>query len=349
MTRSIDPRARDVTSRFTDYGPINDALAPPPAASVRHEASELPNVVFAAAALDTEATPELMIEGRLHGALSVQVAKAIRGAADLDRDGRIELREFDRYVVSATRLVSESRQTADVRFQASRANAALFVNGVIQPPEQPSEPVLTVSAGGAALPANVPSGPGTGADFVWDQVTGSVVNNATGDLVATALDQAALGATIEKWRVLPGLKALAAQSGLAIDIAPRGAGARYRNGETVQIVIEPRSDFGSGYLTVISLAGDGTVQWLYPSARQAAEAEVVSFDERRSFEVKAGPPFGADHVLAIATEDRQDVLREQLRSIDGQRAAGAAAAAIREAVSGGRYALGLVGLYTGLQ
>jgi hypothetical protein len=346
MTRSVDPRARNVQKRYSDYGPVNDTLARPQAATTGKDGRELDNVVFVAASLDGQATPELTIEGRRHGALSFHVAKAIGGAADGDHNRQTTLAEFGRYVLTATRLTSESRQTPDVRFSSSRAGDALPFNATGSP-SAPSAPVLSVDPGGAALPPDVPSAPTATADFVWDDATDSLVSNASGDLVATLADPQAMSSAVEKWRVLPQLKALAAQNPLAVDIAPRGAGVRYRDGETVEIVVAPNPEFGDGYLTVINLSADGTLQWLFPSVTRSEEAASLSLRESRTFTVRVVPPFGADHVVAIATKDSPELLRQQLASIVGRRAPGAAANAIETAVAGTAHAVGLVGLYTG--
>jgi hypothetical protein len=102
-------------------------------------------------------------------------------------------------------------------------------------------------------------------------------------------------------------------------------------------------------MTVINLASDGTLQMLFPAESRAYEAQALGASDGQSFPVKVGPPFGADHVVAIRTKESPDILRQQLKSIDGQRAPGAAGAAIGAGLENGGYAVGVVGLYTGQQ
>lgn len=347
MTRSVDPRGRAPRLRFTNYGPVGDVLGAPPPATSGRDPRDLPNLVFAAASLESETTPELTIAGKQHGALSYFVAAAINGAADGDRDGRTTLSEFRSYVTAATRLASESRQTPAVTFLATRTNDVLpFGLGQAAPPAV-SAPNLTVWSSSGA-PQSVPTEDNqTDADFVWDKPSGAVVNNSTGDVVATVDDDQGVASVVEKWRVLPPLKALAAQSPLEVTIGPDGAGVRYTEGRVAEIVVSGNRGVALAYLTVINLAGDGTVQTLFPAAPNSSEAEALPSGSLQRFDVKAGPPFGADHVIAIATAERPDALRQKLGALEGQRASRQAADIIRSALTGQSYALGLAGLYTG--
>ncbi|WP_092783862.1 caspase family protein [Rhodospira trueperi] len=132
VTRSFDPRAGQRRTRFTDVGPIEDDMLPPPAptsaaddggaepesgASVETDA--LGHVVFVAGVDEDKLVPEVTIDGQSHGALSYSVAQALRGEADRDGDGQLTVEEFQHYLRQSVRLHTEGRQSIRMERGAS--------------------------------------------------------------------------------------------------------------------------------------------------------------------------------------------------------------------------------------
>src|SRR6185436_19487485 len=121
----------------------------------------------------------------------------------------------------------------------------------------------------------------------------------------------------------------------------------YRNGEAVDLAVTHKG--APVYLTAFNLAGDGTVQMLYPldgdgDGRMAAgDARIVMA------RTKAAPPFGVDNVVAVASPAEPKTLRATLGRLNGKREAAAAAGAVRDELDQGRgqAALALGELYTG--
>jgi uncharacterized caspase-like protein len=354
LTREIDPRAKGLTYRDTPYGIIVADVRPPAPPDAKDTTEEQPNVVFAAAALDTETAPELSIGGQVHGALSWYVAAAIAGAADQNHDGVTTLAEFRSFVTTSVRDTSESRQTPDVRFIAGRGEeilpfAAAPAGAAPFPAAGDSISVWVEGGKGFGLLQGFPginAAPRDSADLIWDVASGDVINRRLADPVAQRIaTPARFSGVADKWRTLSTIYALAAKSPLGVDILPSGAGKRYVAGAQISIRLAARTNPALRYLTIINLAGDGEVQPQFPES--SAEAGAVAATYSPNMPLRVQSPFGADHVVVIATADPADDLRKTLAALSGKQAASDAVRAIAEAVKDKPYALGVAQLYTG--
>lgn len=356
VTRSADPRAKGITYRNASYGPIQDDQLPaPPKDSAGKEAQQLPNVLFIASALDSEKTPEIPISGAKHGAVSYYFAKALGGGADANADGRTTFAELRQYLVIAPRVLAEGRQTPGVYFDKGREQElfSLVPTRPVVNADRPQTPVKLWTTGGAdgiAIEGARPVAGAGDADLIWDRSARQIIDNRTGDLIAEqpngADEQRFAAGVIAKWLALSRLQDIVAKSPMAVDLAPCGAGARYGR-EQVEIRVAARSAAELRYLTVFNLAGDGTVQALFPA--NARESGPLDPAEVKSFANKVKPPFGADHVVAVAMAEEPLSLRAALKGLDGQQAPAEAAMAVSEAMKVGRSSVGLVGLFTGEQ
>jgi hypothetical protein len=359
LTRKLDIRATGLTFRNVTYSPITDDALPPPLPT----ASDLltrqkSNVVFASAALDTEVTPEITIEGAKHGALSWFVARGLAGDADQNHDGVVTLNEFREYVVTATSQAAESRQTPAVNFMAGRENEVLPFSPKAIPLPVVTRTKIWVDGGPSALldglPSIVAAADRKSADLLWDVQKKDVVDLQHGDLLAQRISDAdGISGVADMWRALPRLYQLSSRNSLAMGLGRKasgrfdGAGALYRNGDAVTFRFGPLKDPALRYLTVFDLAGDGTVQPLFPGGKnfeQEAGPQPPNFQQQFDLNVQA--PFGSDHLVAIATAEPPDELRAQLRALADQRAATQALDAIIHALAGKRYALGVIGLHS---
>lgn len=353
LTREVDPRAKGLTYRATPYGPIAHDELPPEPKDTAASTDEQPNVVFAAAALDTETAPELAIAGKPHGALSWYVARALSGEADQNRDGVTTLAEFRSFVTAAVRAESESRQTPDVRFVAGRGDEALPILASAQPAavEHPAvAPVGVWVLGGDARVldgyAGLVPAPAGEADFVWDPAKGEVVNRRLADPVAQNIVTAAgMAGVADKWRALPVLYALSAKAPLSVRIGPDGSGKRYAAGSVVTFETDPPANASLTYFTAFNLAGNGAVEEQFPGSPNEAAAQSAGFRLRFSSRVQS--PFGADHLVIVATAEEPVALRAALRGLANKPASGEAVRALAAAVTKGPYAVGIAQLYTG--
>ncbi|MBB4267450.1 caspase family protein [Roseospira visakhapatnamensis] len=170
VTRAFDPRAATHRTRFTNVGPIEDDMLPPPPSPTdasnaerpgeTGDAGSLAHVLFVAGVDEDKQVPEVTIKGRQHGALSYSVARALIGEGDRDGDGRVTVAEFQHYLRQGVRVYTDGRQSirldvgADVPVTRSLASVA---GGAV--PGMGGDPV---DGGGFALapvPAALPTTP----------------------------------------------------------------------------------------------------------------------------------------------------------------------------------------------
>jgi hypothetical protein len=371
MTRSVDPGARRQHSVRTLDGAYptgqlmqNLLSAPPPPPSPPQGA--LDHVVFFAAGQETEEVPEITWEGRRHGALSVAIATGLDGAADADRDGRITTQEMADHILRNVRGTADARQTPEVE-RGARAPAVLREIGGAPPPApapapNPEGPPLRLSIEGtpppglAALPGVRRVEPGAEFDLLWRPETGQTVS-ALGDVIAAqGVTAALLPASIARLRALVRVQALVAQGGLEVRIEAlrsrglaraekiRGDNAAHVKGTLLKLVVEA---VRLPFFVLFSIAGDGTVQMLYPDPADPKERPVTPSGGRMvldDIEVKA--PYGTDRPVAVASDRPLEALATALKRLDGQQDPLAAVAAVERAIAGGQAQVGLAAVVT---
>ena len=257
--------------------------------------------------------------------------------------------------VLAADRANEQRQGASVNFLPGRGGepwvfATRAKSADVGARVEPAELTLAIIGDGVA-PAGVKLVQDRQqAMLIWDVARGQVVANGLGDQVAEkdarTGDAIFIAGVTDKWRALPGFRALATSHPLAVAIGQDGAQKRYASGR-VPIAFGGNRPDTLRYLTAFNIAGDGTIQSLFPRRSRPAEGEALSPDFVVQMEAGVQPPFGADHIIAIATAARPDQLRQRLATLEGKRAAGEALAMVQASLSGADYALGIAGLYTG--
>lgn len=362
MTRAFDDRAGKLGTRAAtiDGMPVDriedDALPPPTRAALQAEAEEQPNVTFFAAVADHELAPEVMIDRKPRGALSWAFANALRGQADRDGDGVVTKGELEAHIRGAVRMALEGRQHPQV--QPRGRGEVPLIDPVAGRPKPPS---LLPAAGAIPLrilgkPAAVktlaagftgiePAGKDDAA-LVWDSASGEVVSS-TGDVLASIPGDPAAPETrrrvqgvIDKWALVLRVKAAAQDRSLALAVEP---GDRdYRKGETVSLDIGGNS---GTYFTLINLAADGTVNYLYPLADRKDPPQIPRGGPYR-LALTVEPPFGADHFLAIASPKPMAALQRDLAALDGKPAAAEVATLLNRHLAGQPVEFGIHGVYS---
>jgi caspase domain-containing protein len=147
-------------------------------------------------------------------------------------------------------------------------------------------------------------------DLVWDPASLDVL--AGGDIVARGIDRASLGSVIDRVAAVNGFKRLAARAPQAVRILPDDKVHRRDARIDVQV-----SGVAQRSLLMFNIAGDGTVQTLYPIG---SDARIIATPDYK-FQVRAGEPFGADQVVAISSAQRLGDLEEALRKMSQRRTA----------------------------
>lgn len=147
-------------------------------------------------------------------------------------------------------------------------------------------------------------------DLVWDPVSHDVLAGA--DVVARGVDRSDLGSVIDRVAAVNGFKRLAAKGPQAVRILPDDKVHRRDTRIDVQV-----SGVAQRSLLMFNIAGDGTVQALYPIG---SDARVIATPDYK-FQVRVSEPFGADQVVAVSSAQRLGDLEEALKKMSQRRTA----------------------------
>jgi len=300
-------------------------------------------------------SPEVSIPGiaGLRGALSYAVARAIEGDADSNADGRVTVKELFTTVRQMVYQLSNQRQNivtvsspsrtidTDVVFQLTRGVNVIEANTTppaIPPqlqPQAPNRPQATPAPNAqanrvdrpikiAALDGNaahfqgltqrdVPFQvvtPGDNPDIIWDPATRDVID-AYSDVVAYRVDKAELASVIDRAAAIRELKMMWTKDPQVIKIGPDDS--LHRNDQLVQIEV---NNIKSRSMILFNIAGDGTVQLLYPMGSDLAS--MPTEDYRLPLRVRE--PFGHDQLVAITSDKRMNELEQVLLQLNKRRA-----------------------------
>lgn len=355
LTRGVDPRASGGQVRYSTVGAITDDELeldlPLTAATLGEE--DLPGLTFLAAGQENQKVPEVSlfdIQGHRapRGALSWAFSRALEGQADQDSDGRLTRDEINRFVRANVRAVAEARQTPNLLPMADEQRVVLPLAGtrgaVTTPTALPEARVRILAAdetSAAALAADL-----TGmkqvasdeeADLVFDTGARQAISGQ-GDVLARDLRRPALQSVIDKWRGLERLKWERLGDRLTMQVLPNDG--THRRGERIAFEID---DIQLPYLVFFSLSGDGTLHYHYPWPE---DPDRVPTGRPVKVEFDVTPPFGADHIIAVASDQSLGELAALLKSLDGKPAPRPAVEAVLEATRQGRRQLGIQGLFT---
>ena len=342
MTRDLDPRSEEMSFRqVPSYRLSADLLKP-----VTTVADELLTEVdfdrtaFLAAVDRKTKAPEVEIPGipGLLGALSYAVARAIEGNADTRGVGKTTLKELFGSVRQVVYQLSNERQNivttaspnedvnTEVVFETDRS---VSIEG------PPSVPALSASAGPKAVsderPVKIAALDGNPSHFVglksqqapfeivqpvdhpdltWDPASHDIL--AWGDVVAYRVDSSDLPSVIDRTKAIRELKLIAGKTPQSIKVAPDDS--LHRNTSLVRIEV---NDIAGRALILFNIAGDGTVQMLYPIGSDPYVVRTANY----SFPVRVRKPFGSDQLIAITSRQRMPALEQALQSLDKRRAA----------------------------
>lgn len=364
MTRAADSRLGAARTRLVELdlaaGLAEDSnvrlAAPAPALTQ----ADLPYLTFLSAGLESQQIPEVTVEtargGRqTRGALSFAVARALEGEADADGDRLLTRAELRGYVVENVQVLSERQQTPALRPRAQPSQPVLALSADAPPPRPlpPAAPVAVFvdgldAAGQLALARAIPALRWVRsidrAQLYWDLPRGELLSRE-GDLLLRGLgdagpvSRARLRGVLDKRAALARLHRLSRPRVLKSALAPDAR--RHRLGEQIEV-----SFYGQRgeYLLVFNLAGDGTLQLLYPLARHG---DPLRHGRRRwSLPLAVGEPLGADHLVALAFAEPQPDLLQSLQALDGRRAAAQLLALLEPALARRAVEVGIVGMFS---
>jgi hypothetical protein len=310
------------------------------------------NVTYLGAAQDNEKVPEVMLPDGAgnrvsRGALSYLFARALDGQADADSDGIVSRTELFDFVRENARLLSDSRQTPNLLSEVPERGVVLSKVGDDHsiPLEAASGPVMVALAGSAMPQAEntlrdidgvVPSTGESSPDVIWDPDNGRLFSGS-GDLLADAVTNETLPHYLAKVRAVRQLSALARLHTMKARLRPDDQ--VHHQHETVALEL---ADPPYPYVTLFDLANDGTLFQLFPRAGEDSD-----WSEREDgIAFAAAPPFGADHLVGIATPQPMPDLIGKLAGLDGEYAADQVVELMTRALQGRDYAMVLQASFT---
>lgn len=335
------------TGKFDDPDLAGDLLKlPSPALATIDEDKDFRNITFIAATQDNMLTPELMIDGEPHGALSWAFARAVRGDADRNRDGHLSQQELLAYLVPTVQAEAENQQIPGIL--PLRPNVKPIMRSIAGgdeaiAPEGGGDVSLFI-AGGAPEDLGEIAGvkvidDESSADLVWDRNAGTVTHRI-GGRVAEGVDDGSIVAVLSKWSALAFLKANTARDPVTMSL-PTG-NQTYLVGQHFEFTLEGAT---RPYLTLFNLPPDGRVESFMPET----EKDVDTDWRDRKFEVElkvAEPPYGAEHMVAILTDQPATALHEALKSMATADRAGGLAALLRSTLAETPFQAGVLSIYT---
>lgn len=271
-------------------------------------------VTVLAASLESQPSPEVIIGGEARGALSWSFARAVEGAADRDRDGRISRIELEDYVFANVKHQSEALQVPNFTPQVPRSEDEVVmpltrsVATADQSVQKTHKPVsetgwdgklaLTVD-GSQMVPENTG---GNGVPYRWDAV-GGVFYTPNGDVAGENISEGNVQTVVNKFILLDFLKAMASQNPGSVSLTPQKD--IYAAGDRLAFDAP-----ASGYrnMIVFNLANTGEVQLL------DVQAEGTESHEFKLTDLQVVEPFGADHLIVISTNEPVDAIGAALAS-----------------------------------
>ena len=145
-------------------------------------------------------------------------------------------------------------------------------------------------------------------DIVWDPASKDVLTG--GDIIARNIDRNDLPGVIERTSAVRQVKARALRSPQAIRVVPDDR--LHRKGTRVEIEV---SGLVGKSLIMFNLAGDGTVQMIYPIGSDP----VVRSEPVYRVPLIVRDPLGSDEIVAITSSRRLPELEAAIKGLDRRR------------------------------
>jgi hypothetical protein len=304
--------------RYTEVGP--EATTPVVASTPEPHGDPkvLPNQLFISAAPHGVTVDDMAIGTEYRGALSFYFAKALRGEAPHKGRGLSIGDLFDYLNTSVHRITDDAQNIFFLMGSDLATDDLLFTPPAAAPPAAapPASaadlPEIAVRVAPDTDPAILkqlqgvtPASPDRPALLQID-LAGHGVSNQRGERVAEADDLGTMQHVIYKWRHIVALNRLADRRSQSMHLALNPAQARQKadvpwlyKGESVGIVVSGLS--ADRQAAVFDLTSLGTLQLLYPLTEQ--DAAQPRPDGLLYVPAMADIPYGADHVIAITSDD----------------------------------------------
>ena len=332
---------------------------------------EVPHVIFLSGAQHNELVPEIKIGDRYHGALSVSFAQALSGRADVNRDGIITGAELGSYVLRSIRTISDSIQHVNVRWPNADARSGAGVRSqdpLFFVPRSPAPIEQVGPAGSVALRilglasdaknkiaatlkgATVVDSPEQ-ADLTWDAASrevldriGKIAFGVTAEGLQPAIDRTNAIAAVRQMVVNSGFDMRLLLPGESPIAAPSIASDRpHTRGTRLKLVA---SGLRNSFFILFNIAGDGTVQFLYPRRDKNDSLTILTGKPWFFDDIDVQPPYGADHAIGVAASHALPSLVATLERLHMKKEPAAAVEELARHAVGADVQVGMQGIFT---
>lgn len=275
---------------------------------------DLKHVVFFYSSSDKETTPEYRIDGKPHGLLSWAFANGISGKADINKDKRISKLELETYM---REIILDKTHSIQLIGSKPKGSGDLVLFSKIQMEKKLSnnyrKPKLFIignqniqnsllSYQQKAMKKNL-------ADLIWDIKKGIVINN-TQDIIAYKIDsEPKMQAVLKKWQLLDFLQSHIIY-GHFVQSELKHSRDPVHIGDSVKFSIK---QIHHPFLTQFNLAGDGQIQFLYPTFDEDLTSKI---DTNFELELEIKPPVGSDQLVSIFSDKPLKALHQDLANYD---------------------------------
>ena len=155
-------------------------------------------------------------------------------------------------------------------------------------------------------------------------------------------DLTKLQGVVDKWRLAERIKHLAESRSLIMSLDPNDK--LHSSGDKITFVIDGHDQT---YFTLFNIAADGTINFLYPlNTADVKDPPQIPLGRAYSVPLVVDAPYGADHLVAIASAGPLSKLHKALEEFDGKPAAGRLESLLVEQLAGQNYRIGIHGSYT---
>ena len=353
MVRGVDGRMQFSTRvARTRLAGTDDAIAERVRALGEVDDGDLGHVIKVYGQDDNKVTLEMPIDGQIRGALSYVFSRALRGEADIDQNGSLDVRELKRFVNKGVMQLTERRQRPHVNAGSEGLSISL-TRKVSEGPSSPEVPILRIHFADGR-----PSFDLDGVVEVQDARLADLRYSAqnhtlfyrTGDVVAefdsrdsTQRRSKKLQGAVDKWRLLGLLDGLESSDDPKITLVD---GNRvYLQREIVKFSIKSSVDRTS---VLFNLAYDGTVQLLTDTKdlESGGAGTRLRAGQPLEFPARVQEPFGADHLVAITMAEASRDLIDAIVASHGKREGVFLAQELAGILRDGEFGVSRIGLFT---
>ena len=337
---------------------VNDFFRYPDPDAAKLSVDDLNNVTFISATSDDRLTPEVEIDGQWRGALSWSFARALEGGADRNQDGEVSQFELLGFIIPAVHAQVERQQTPQILpitasseglFRVSRSGwQATFSASRIGRSRDADFGELRVAIvdGPANAIADIKGvsvvSDQARADLVWFARKGQIVHRI-GGVVAENVTDKSIVPILTKWSTLKWLKSEMARDPISATLTK--GNQRYERGSIVEIEM---TGARLPYLTLFNMPPNGRVEFLIPGTNRPdlVRKNWANQTFRNSFRVDR-PPFGAEHLVAIYTEEVLSELHTLLAAMSTPDKAINLKKILQEVLKDKKFQITVLDIYTG--